>query len=105
MTLPSPTAEQVAKAVVLAARHFGEDPTAVMATDTFSRARLTALVALKEAFACEGYIQIARLLNFPVPRKASSLAHNACTTLWWSDELVDEIVGELVAEQYGEQAA
>ena len=99
-----PTAEQIARAIVMAAQMTEEDPEAIMSGFAFSRARNIALVALKEAFPTARAAALATCLKFAVPRQGSSIMLNTRKNHWWREDWIDEIVGALVAPEYGERA-
>ncbi|MRX32831.1 hypothetical protein [Aminobacter sp. MDW-2] len=99
-----PTAEQIATAIVLAARQFGDDPMAVARGEPFHRSRHMAVVALMEVFPDAPKRGLARCCGYGAPKGLASSLKYARSQPWWSDDLIDEVVGALVADQYGEQS-
>lgn len=104
MTAPFPTAQQLARAVVMAAQFSGEDPETILTTTVDVRARNYALAALVEAFPEALITQLANALNFAAPDRAAAILAHTRKTGWWREGHVDEIVGALVASEYGERA-
>ncbi|SFV31230.1 hypothetical protein SAMN05216456_1275 [Devosia crocina] len=104
MTAILPTAEQIARAVVLASRAVGEDPESIFRNKGTSRARLIALASLREIFPKARYDQLGRMLNFASPKRAVNDLAEAQHGAAWRDDWIDEVVGGLVSQQYGERA-
>ena len=100
-----PTADQIAIALVAAARALNEDPIAVARGVAGVRSRHVALGALVAAFPDARRVGLARCLGYPTPPSAQAAVIHAKKARWWNELLVDEIVGALVAEQYGDRAA
>lgn len=103
-----PTADEVAKAIVLAARLHGEDPEAIFETGTTSRARHVAMEALRIAYPKAKRAPLALCLGYRTTAEGKAplaMINMARKTKWWREEYVDEIVGTLVASRYGEQSA
>lgn len=100
-----PTADQIAIAVVTAAKVLGEDPEAVVHGAPGLRARHVAMDALAAAFPEARRTGLARCLGYKAPRAAQEAVVGARNSRWWNEMVADEIVGLLVADAYGEQAA
>lgn len=105
MTGAFPTAEQIATALVAAARMSGEDPEAIVLLRQPSRARHVAFAALVATFTQARKTDLGRCCGYPKPHLARELLQQARNAKSWDEDRVDEIVGVLVAERYGEQAA
>lgn len=101
---PFPTANDIAQAVVIAARLFDENPIAVVGEAARSRARILALEALAEAFPGARKTRLAELVGFAKPAAHGVVLRHARSATWWNEAHVDEIVGELVKDEYGEWA-
>lgn len=97
--MTSPTADQVALAIVEAAKLHDEDPIAVARGGAPCRSRIVAYHALTEAFPDVTKAKIARWVGSPSQSSASAHLNYARRARWWSEEAVDEIVGMLVAAQ------
>lgn len=92
-----PTADQVALAVVTAARLVDESPLAP------ERARYIAFAGLIEAYPDTPKRHLARLafLGGGAWKAApSNLQHVIRPAKWWRDEFVDEVTGALVTDEY-----
>lgn len=92
-----PTADQVATAIVTAARLTGESPVACIAGEGGMHCRCFALEALKSVFPEARVAGLARCVGFNPATYGGSMA-SAKIRSWWSDEFVDEVVGALVPE-------
>lgn len=99
-----PTAEQIATAVVAAARLTGDDPVEVLTVTTGFHARHLAFAALREAFPRATAKAIAAALTYSVPDSAVSMLDSAQRASWWREDWVDDVVGAIVSERYGAQA-
>lgn len=99
-----PTAQDVARAVAVAARFTGEDPEAILASPAFAQARNYALVALADVFPSAAVYDLAKALKFAEPERAGYVIAGTRRTNWWREGLVDEIVGAIVAPSYRERA-
>lgn len=101
-----PTADQVALAIVTAARLQGDDPLVIAAGEHGPRGRHVAFAGLLEAFPEARKAGLARCVGYRSPGSASSNLRSAYRPAgWWNEDHVDEVVGALVADQYGEQGA
>ncbi|GLQ09215.1 hypothetical protein GCM10007913_11470 [Devosia yakushimensis] len=105
MISTAPSAQTIARTIVVAAQMTGEDPEAIIGTRQHFRGRLIAYAALLIVFPGHSPGATAALLNFAETRNAQSRLAAARRSAWWNEDRVDELVGELVADQYGEQAA
>lgn len=99
-----PDGDTIARAIVEAARLYGEEPIAILRGAT-SRARHVAFEALLAAFPDASRIGLARCLGYRNARNGLSQVYLARRCQWWREDHVDEVLGVLVAGQYGEQAA
>ncbi|WP_265518943.1 hypothetical protein [Nitratireductor luteus] len=90
-----PTADQIALALVTAARLRREDPVAI-AKGARSRARFVAIAALKEAFPQAGWPFLGRCCGHHAPGGAQGRVIMARTLKWWREIDVDEVVGVLL---------
>lgn len=100
-----PTADQIALAIVTAARIFGEDPFAVLTGELGVRTRHVVLCAMLEVFPDARRIGLSNCLGYSCARAAKEQLRSARKGKWWSEVAVDEVIGALVAPAYGEQAA
>ncbi|MDR3495318.1 MAG: hypothetical protein P4L82_12025 [Ancalomicrobiaceae bacterium] len=107
-----PTAEDYARAIVMACRFTGNGPMQMALGAGRSRARVVAFAALKTAFPQAVFEHIARRVGFASAPSGKSAGMIAATALcgarlaqWWRDEWVGEIVGVLVGEDTGARAA
>lgn len=94
----------MARALVRAAAHFGQDPEQVMASARANHTRLVALAALYDALDGTSYRDLASQMGFEDANRASALVATARQAKWWPEMFVSDITGELVAEHYGERA-
>jgi hypothetical protein len=99
-----PGAPAIARAVVNAARLFGENPEQVVDPAYESRARYVAYEALREVFPEANRKKLANCLGFNAP-DPSQVIGRARQRDWWDGMQVDEVVGALVLDSYGGQAA
>lgn len=100
-----PTADQIALAVVMAARLHGEDPIAIVRGGGGTRARAVAFDALASAFDRAPKIRLARCCGYPSPHSSYALLQKAQSQKWWSEDDVDEIVGALLSENSADGGA
>lgn len=91
-----PDADQIALALVAAARMHCEDPLAVARGVTGSRARIVAYDALRSVFPDARREGMARLVGFRDGTAGAAGVAVAKRARWWRDEAVDEIVGQLL---------
>ena len=96
-----PTANQVAAAVVAACRLTMDDPVELMGQRRHFHGRYLALSAMREAFPRMRAVDLARLLNFGDPERATVALSSIQRSSWWNEEWVDEVVGALVHDRYG----
>lgn len=97
-----PTADEIARAIVMACRATGDNPV-LTALGQKSRARPVACAALMAAFPLARKLSVARLTGYQNVATYSGAIGMARKSTWWSDAAVDEIVGALVGDAYGEQ--
>lgn len=95
-----PTADQVALAIVEAARLHGDDALSIARGGAGSRGRVVAYAALCAAVDGVNKRAVARCCGFTEPKAASSALLQAQAAKWWSEYAVDEIVGQLVGDAY-----
>jgi hypothetical protein len=100
-----PTADQIALAIVTAARLTGEDPEAVLRGEYGVRARVYAMSGLLLAFPKARRVGLGECLGYPTPRAAQASVISSSNTKGWREEWADEVLGALVAPLYGEGAA
>lgn len=93
------TSDQIALAIVSAARVHGDDPLAIPGGEGSTRTRVLAYAALTEAFPGLVKAKAARWCGFVSQANASAHLHHARKAKWWSETALDEIVGELVADE------
>jgi hypothetical protein len=94
-----PTADQIAQAVVAAARLQREDPIAAVRGAPGARCRAVAYEALRSAFADARRGGLARLVGFRDATSGAVAIASAKRCSWWSDDAVDEIVGMLLSDK------
>lgn len=99
-----PTADQIAIAIVAAARAFGDSPLAVARGGGENKTRIVAYGALTAAFPEARKTGISRCVGFASQAIASASLITARRRRWWTEDLIDEIVGQLVAEEYESEA-
>lgn len=99
-----PTADQVALAVVTAARLTGEDPVAIGERRSMT-ARAYVYAGLRAAYPECTTDVLGRLAGYSAGSAARGALIICRQSDAWCDEWVDEIVGALVADDYGERAA
>lgn len=101
-----PTADQVALAIVEAARLHGDDALSIARGGAGSRGRVVAYAALCVAVDGVNKRAVGRCCGFRDAKGAASRAlMQAQAAKWWSEEAVDEIVGQLVGDAYEEEPA
>lgn len=92
-----PTADEVATAIVAAARLTGEDPVACIAGAPALRCRAFAFEALRSVFPEARVAGLGRCVGWQ-PSSTHGQIASAKTRSWWSDDAVDEVVGALIDE-------
>lgn len=92
-----PTADQVATAIVAAARLTGEDPVGCIAGAPAMRCRAIAFEALRLVFPEARVPGLGRCVGWR-PTSTTTCIANAKIRSWWSDDAVDEVVGALIGE-------
>lgn len=98
-----PTADQIALAIVEAAKVYGDDPLAIARGGGGNRGRVLAYVALTEAFPDVTKAKISRWCAFPAQSSASAHLIHARKAKWWNEDAIDEVVGALFAPEYEPQ--
>lgn len=91
-----PCADQIALALVAAARMHGEDPLDVARGIPGARSRVVAYDALRSVFPDARRAGMARLVGFRDGTAGAVAVAVAKRARWWRDEAVDEIVGQLL---------
>ncbi len=93
-----PNADQVATAIVEAARLTGENPQLCALARGGLRCRAIAMEALCLAFPTARRPGLARCVGYPKAAAFHGWLASAKRASWWREEWVDEVVGALIGE-------